>query len=100
MRWMCLILTTMVLLSSACSDADLSQDDYNRACTQDQDCRAVLVGDMCACNCQYGAINASDYPAYQQDRNAINCGKSAEDCGACRTMQASCEDKLCTAKSP
>jgi hypothetical protein len=63
------LLAVVALLCAACGpttevglDAD---DDYQKACTTDDDCVAVFFGDVCQPGCPNGAIHVDTHDAYE-----------------------------------
>lgn len=89
------------LLSFSCgNDTTLSANDYDRSCSNEDDCVAVLVGEMCKCYCEYGAIARSARNKYERDRDSIDCHTGCEttqyDCVACEDPPAIiCQDNKC-----
>jgi hypothetical protein len=83
----------LLLLSGlGCSEPDTTVDpgDFNRSCSVNEDCVALLFGDMCACRCDFGAINRADLAAYRQAVDAIECPDDGAACGACFPVEAYC----------
>ena len=75
----------------ACStgSTELSLSDYATGCSKTDDCTAVIVGDVCKCQCGFAAISKSSLQAYQLDRASIACGTV---CSPCQTTPtASCD---------
>ena len=82
---------------TACAST-LEAEDYETSCTNDSECVAVLVGDMCDCSCNEGAINVVDLPSYNEDRADIECGV---DCGPCPELSAAvCLQRTCQLAAP
>lgn len=55
------------MLVASCS-LDMDATDYDQSCTKADDCVAVLVGDVCGCGCELGAISKFEQSKYEQDR--------------------------------
>lgn len=75
----------------ACStgNTELSLRDYSTSCAKTDECTAVIIGDVCKCQCGFGAINKTSLQAYQLDRATIACGTV---CSPCQTTPiASCD---------
>jgi hypothetical protein len=87
-RW--LVLGALAL---GCS-SDIDADNYNRACSQDSECRIIYVGDVCDCSCSVSAINAADYERYLEDRPE----ECEQQCGPCRSFAAVCRGGTCEAQ--
>lgn len=83
--------TVGLLLLTAC-DGTLDVDDYDVNCETTNDCAAVIVGDICDCSCEYGAINKSSLPAYNGDR-AISCDNTCAPCPNAPPL--TCEANVC-----
>jgi len=82
-----------VMFCAGCGDATISAGEFDRSCMVDTDCVAVGVGDLCACSCEQGAINAKDLPQYQERRGDISCSNQ---CGPCPELgEAFCEKGTC-----
>ena len=92
------------LQSSNCgNETTLYANDYDRSCNEDGDCVVVFVGEMCECNCEYGAINRSAKDRYDEDYDSIECDGSCDDvhidCMFCDDQtRAVCKDSLCLAE--
>jgi hypothetical protein len=56
---------------AACVGTTINVKDYNQSCDADTDCVVVQVGDICACDCDLGAINDIDYDKYTGDVQRI-----------------------------
>ena len=86
------------LALAACADTTILGSDYDQSCDEATDCRAVLVGDVCACPCGGDAINARDEQRYEADYAAKQrdlCGEVT--CGPCRILPPpSCKNKRCS----
>jgi hypothetical protein len=62
----------------------ISATDYDRSCSVDTDCVAILVGNMCPCgSCTKGAINKGALTRAEADLKSINCEGDKPLCGAC-----------------
>lgn len=70
------------LFGCSASPREISVSDYSKSCTKSDECVVIFVGDICKCQCRYGAISQSSYSAYQLDRAAIKCDAV---CGPCPT---------------
>lgn len=95
-----MILGLIVLAISCGNDTNISADDYDTSCASDEDCEVILVGNMCECVCEYGAINMSAISRYKEDRDALDCGGACEskkvDCYPCTDeTRAFCQDSIC-----
>jgi hypothetical protein len=81
-----MVLACLVAPLFACgNDTTINIDNYDRSCTVDTDCVAVLVGDVCGeCGGTYGAINTSDEAREQADYDALysSCPPPKVECGA------------------
>lgn len=69
----------LVAAPAGCSDVILASD-FDQSCTADADCVTVLVGDICECGCESGAINKRDLEKYREERGDISCSTSCEFC--------------------
>ncbi len=77
------------LALAACSQTTIQASDYDQSCTAATDCRAVPAGDVCACACDYDAINAKDEQRYNADYAERRDACSGADlCGACPELPA------------
>ena len=71
--------------------------DYGQACEVPEDCTAIYEGEVCAvCACPNAAIAATDEAAYTADREATNCGITADIlCAACAPIELDCVEGAC-----
>ncbi len=81
-----------------CVSADPS--GFNQTCTQDTDCVAVAVGNICntgSCLCAAGALNVSDQQAYQDHLNQLLAMVSTPQagCGCPFFGTAKCINDMC-----
>ncbi len=93
-----------VLLVTACGGSTTTSttillDSYQQSCVVDADCVAVLIGDLCSCRCDYGAISRSEQARYDDARARISCGGDRV-CGPCQSAQATCTASRCAVKMP
>ena len=78
-----------------CSGTFLTTEGLDKSCTITDDCVAVLVGDLCNCECNYEAINKKDLLKFQeQDKNSRSCDKT---CGVCLNARVTCNSGQCIA---
>lgn len=95
------MIITLAAFAPACSQAPdtvVRADDYDQSCATADDCTAVLVGDMCGCSCDYGAISASELTSFMADDAAAReaCGDDILTCGACPdSPPLACESGKC-----
>ena len=87
-------------IASCGSDTTLSAEDYDKSCVTSEDCTVVLVGEMCKCNCEYGAIASSSRKKYEGDRESIECCTGCDcimyQCAVCEDPPAiNCVDNFC-----
>lgn len=73
----------------ACSDGELTSDDFDRSCETDSDCIVVFEIGFC-CSCQVTAISVSEVEAYETANGCDNCALS---CGF--FPDARCIDEAC-----
>ena len=85
-----------MLVLAAC-EPDINADDYDRSCSQDDDCMVIFTGPVCDCNCDRAAINKSEREAYFEDREGPDCGVA---CGACQAADAICQGGTCEVTTP
>ena len=96
------ILPLLGLLCACAPDTVATVDGFDVSCSTVDDCMAVLLGDVCSCACEYGAINAAEAEAwadYDADLR-VECGEDIYDCGPCPDAVLSCEDLVCAASAP
>ncbi len=74
-------------------------DDFDRACTVDADCVAGLVGDVCACGCDWAGFAARDRVRFDQAwlRTYMACA-APPDCAACAEPFVWCDAGVCAAR--
>ena len=88
-----LIPLSIAILLAGCSTT-IDPADYEQSCGADDDCVAILVGDVCECGCDTAAINKVDESRYNEDRASISC---SNDCGACPGAKGICRSGSCEA---
>jgi hypothetical protein len=59
----------VLVLATACSTINIK--NYSTDCDADNACERIVVGDICACTCQLGAINIRDDSKYINDLEQI-----------------------------
>lgn len=76
----------------------ISIDDFDRRCRVDADCAAGLVGDVCACACDWAGFAASDARRFDQTflRIAMTCAE-LPDCD-CDVPFIWCDGGTCQAR--
>ena len=97
------LFAVLMLSLSACDPATvLEAKDYSAACQHDADCLTVYLGDVCKpCICDNAAISASQSYIYSADKTgAVRSCTSVkqEECAACATVTATCDNGTCKAK--
>lgn len=69
--WLVVLTGGALAAMGACGSGDstaLSLEDYDTSCTDDPDCVAVFIGDVCPCTgCANAAINRNDHDRYLAD---------------------------------
>jgi len=80
----------------ACSST-LHAEDYDSACSTNDDCVTAFLGDVCDCACDgVGAISKKGEEKYRQDRGSISCSNQ---CGPCANQDvAVCNAGKCQAQ--
>lgn len=83
----------------------IDKSKYSTSCAKDDDCFAVIAGDLCACSCNFVYINKSALEAYQADAKEARstCGTYGLTCAACNQPEQRnivCLEKVCTLKQP
>jgi hypothetical protein len=97
------LLSSLMALTAACGGGNnedpnvISASSYSATCSMESDCVEIFVGDQCACQCQYAAINRSDLPRYQADRARIYCPMT-QLCQPCQSASATCTAGRCAIK--
>lgn len=97
----CSMIIPLAALAPACGQAPdtvLRADDYDQSCVTADDCTAVLVGDMCGCSCDYGAISASELASFMADDEAAReaCSGEILTCAPCPdSPPLACESGEC-----
>lgn len=89
---MVLLPFVMFAAPAGCSDVILATD-FDQSCAADADCVTVLVGDICECGCEDGAINKRDLEKYREERGDISCSVSCEFCP--ESKPAVCKSGVC-----
>ena len=92
-----------VLVPACAGDTVLEIEDYDQTCQTVDDCESVLIGDMCGCSCDWGALAKSDLEQFYADDEAARnaCGDDILTCGACPDPPAlACESGKCTLVTP
>lgn len=70
----------LTVAAIACSST-LHVEDYDTACTTNDDCVTEFLGDICECSCDgIGAISKKGKEKYDQDRGSITCSNQCEPC--------------------
>lgn len=95
------ILASIALLASILMGCDttLQADDYERRCTEDDECTVVYEGDVCEeCGQSNAAIHRDDRPRYGSDLQTLQglClikRKDFADCDGC--LLAKCIEGRC-----
>ncbi len=93
-----LVILFIALALSCGEDTTLYAEDFNQSCSNDRDCIAVLVGDICDCICKYDSIAIVESENYEKKKNSMKCGNSCEDltCGPCfERPQPFCSEGTC-----
>ena len=92
------LLVLLALLFAGCGVAPMiNASDYDQTCRVDADCAVILVGSICECKCEYGAVNQQAVAKVQADRNARRCDGSKQ-CGPCPGRQAQCSSGRCAVR--
>ena len=94
-----LLAVALLALSACSSSTEATLEGFDTSCDVPEDCEAVLLGDVCACACSYGAINIAEGDAWAaQDADLrANCGDDILECGPCPDAIISCEEHVCQA---
>ena len=97
-RWALLAFAAALSLDG-CGGAGtvLSADAYDKTCAVDSDCALIIVGDVCACACQFAAVSKSGKARYDGDRAAISCTNDKV-CGPCQAQAVACSAGRCALK--
>lgn len=105
-RWLYLAWIAGAALSihthTACTpNGQIDTTKFSTTCEKDDDCVAVLIGDLCACSCNYMAINKSQQATYDTASKTAkdSCGTFGKTCGPCATVapeNIKCVSKACT----
>ena len=71
-------------------------DQFDQSCSNDDQCVPVLVGDVCSCGCETGAVNKEMATSFQKARKraAKNCSELPE-CDTCEAPTAVCKSGTC-----
>ncbi|MBU52742.1 MAG: hypothetical protein CL920_28970 [Deltaproteobacteria bacterium] len=79
------------------TDTVITTKDYDKSCTKDEDCVAVIVGDVCGCSCTMEFINTNALASFSDARNAKlqNCVNEVLHCAPCQEVKTVCSDKVC-----
>jgi len=90
-------LSALAVAVTGC-DSTLAAEDYDQRCNVAADCTTVLVGDMCECGCDMGAIATSALPEFRaDDADARDACVFTVMCDACwDTSSATCVSGKCT----
>lgn len=83
-----LIALLFALLLPACGSTVLDAEDYDASCDVPEDCVGYLVGDICACSCDYAPLSTDGAEQAAVDRAAIDCTQQPGGALSC----APCED--------
>ena len=78
------------------STTEVWADQFDQSCSSDDQCVPVLVGDVCSCGCQTGAVNKEMATSFQKARKraAKNCSELPE-CDTCEAPTAVCKSGTC-----
>lgn len=103
--WWCAIWVVVGLLwvqsNTGCvPNGQIDTSKLSTTCEKNDDCVTVLVGDLCACSCNYLAINKSGQASYDIANKAAkdSCGTFGKTCGPCATIppeKVKCINKAC-----
>jgi hypothetical protein len=113
---LCLLAFALITGCSSCGPTDRQQvlaEEYDRTCTDHDDCMLIIEGDYCDClGCPNAAIARSDRDAYEEDvesaegacffRERKICGalepqRTRRQAASCGTLQALCVEGTCEA---
>jgi len=92
-----ILLVLVAAASLAACERSISVEDYRRDCLQNDECMLILVGPVCSCDCEFGAINQEDGGKYFEDRGDVECD---EQCSPCGPIEAWCESGTCAVREP
>ena len=85
----------MILFLLSCG-AGIPVDGYASTCTQDEECYAVPVGDVCSCSCEYSAVSDEGLEDWMLERDAYfstDCEQG--DACDCPEYEAACGEGVC-----
>ena len=94
------LLALAPLALSACfSSTEATLEGFDVSCDAPEDCMAVLLGDVCSCDCTYGAVNIAESDAWaDQDADLrAGCGEDTPECAPCPDATLSCDANVCQA---
>ena len=91
------VLAAIGFLSMGLARTVLGADAYDKTCAVDSDCELIIVGDVCACACQFAAVSKSGKARYDVDRAAISCTND-KICGPCQAQAVACSAGRCALK--
>ncbi|MBS2016351.1 MAG: hypothetical protein JST00_25935 [Deltaproteobacteria bacterium] len=81
MRPAWLALPAVIAVAAVACSSTLRAEDYDQACTVNEDCVTVFVGEICDCSCDpMGAVSKKGELAYREDRGSISCSKQCKPC--------------------
>lgn len=80
-----------ILLAGCGQRHELRVQDYDQSCSKDEDCKTVLVGDLCECSCDTAAINNGAVDDYTGDVTELKaeCVEKAAKCAECPDLAGS-----------
>jgi len=91
-------LLTALLLLAACGDTEATLDGFDTSCAVAEDCMVVLLGDICGCDCTYGAINSGEAESWADyDASLRDACTDPVDCTPCPDADLSCDAGMCVA---